>query len=325
MKIRTDFVTNSSSSCFCVRLFLEYDSGDSIRYCGFHGEGDERYDSCASRNDKKSIKNMTCLGSCFSMIAQACEDKDLDALKKVLQEKLKIQDPEIPQEAEAIADAQMTVRACVDGDFSDQADIYQMLGALTSDKIDSIGEAVDKLRNSGFSRFTQEGLETILDSRNDRGSKEYILSLTDNNEIDVNYDRGECFEPLAKRYDNVELQSFAYDAIMLYVDQFDQMKKAIIQWADERGYDLSLNEEDDENTFFTSLGITDYVEIAEQDIILNGKDLDVSELKFPLLDFLKLLAPYVDFIEFANGMTEDMQVEIDVEDGELIISDSNSY
>ena len=143
----------------------------------------------------------------------------------------------------------------------------------------------------------------------------------DTNEVEVDYEQEEYFKPGAKKRNKVsKLQSFTYEQIALFTDQFSDMKKAVIQWAEKGGYDLSLDEEDDEETFFNKLGIAEFIEVSDEDIILCGSDLDISDLCFPVLDLLKVLAPYVDFVDVAYGRTKDKEVEINVEDGKLVIS-----
>ena len=69
------------------------------------------------------------------------------------------------------------------------------------------------------------------------------------------------------------------------------MKASVITWARDKGYNLSVNQEDDEESFFGALGF-DGVYPCDEGVFFEGEINDTSCLGYPLLELMSILAPY---------------------------------
>ena len=299
MKIRTDFVTNSSSSCFCVSLKMEFDNGKEVTMYGSREDGDGEYYSCDNFGHKDTIHNLNDLANGFSDLAGARDD--IGKVMGILQRKFGIKNLEALSEATKMTDAEMKVSACVRGEYSYEAEPSRMLGIDDS----SVPE-----------NFTEEAREAIEGSEEDDGSKSYTLYLNEDGMVDVEYSEGEEYTP--KQFEADDIGEIFNGSYLIELDDvFGDLKESVIRWAEKNGYDLSLSEDDDEETFFSSLGF-DGVFIDDTMITLDGELDDCTSLGYPIIELLAIFAEYTSG-NLGTFYTENGPVSIEAEDGGLSI------
>lgn len=159
MKIRTDFVTNSSSSNFTVSLRLQFDGKKVITLDYSSTEGDLDYDS---HNFKKTTLNSTYrIAASFGNIVE--QRRDIKRLTRIL-EQICNQDGRVQVEkiakAKQLTGAAIKLKSSVYGEYSYNGDTSRMLGV---DHLSgSIAERMDELRNKGLQNYTDDALETII-------------------------------------------------------------------------------------------------------------------------------------------------------------------
>ena len=273
MKIRLDFVTNSSSSCFCVSLALEFDNGKKFTFYNHKAEGDGEYAFCENYRDDKLLPDLSNLASKFSNIAK-CHD-DINTLKLLLQDSCGIC-PSSLDGVTNLTDAKMKISACTRGEYGYVSDPFDMLGIENTDSLDY---------------FTEKAREIIEKSQDHDGSKSFILQINKDGMIDVEFSEGEEYTPKTLGEDELKEIYNGYYMIDFESDDFENIKKSVLSWIKKNKYDIQIDQEDDAETFFSALGFDGVNDNGEEGIYLEG-EIDESDVDYPLIDLFKILAPY---------------------------------
>ena len=83
---------------------------------------------------------------------------------------------------------------------------------------------------------------------------------------------------------------------VLDLDYADELKQDIIQWVQQNGYAIDLNPEDDIQEIVRALDIGE-PDVQEEEsgevLSVERDDVENDELNFPIIELLKVLAPYV--------------------------------
>ena len=163
MKIRTDFVTNSSSSCFCAMLTLQFDEDENktLQISAFDLNGDGDYFDRCGRAGPVGMEKWGITKN-FARIAAARNDmRDLFYVLDSLLNPSEKQKAYAVWDAEKLTRADLSIHSCVEGEYSFKADTYDLLAISRKDEKGTYEEELDRLKKSGLV-YSDEALETIV-------------------------------------------------------------------------------------------------------------------------------------------------------------------
>ncbi len=148
MKIRTDFVTNYSSSCFCVSLSLSFDNGGELICGGIDSVGEE-YEDCA--NEPNEEISFSCNGIMFSKMVES--RKNISELKHLLSSFVPKSEMTNLNNATELTSADLDISGCSSGEESWRIMMYRLLGLEEVDfSKDSVDANVFRLKEAGICR-----------------------------------------------------------------------------------------------------------------------------------------------------------------------------
>ena len=313
MKIRTDFVTNSSSSCFCVSLTLSFDNGEKL-VCGDMDSIGEEYNDC--KNEPREDIQSSCGGVMFSKIVES--RKNISELQSILSSCFPKAKLSVLKNATELTGADLSISGCASGEESWRITMYRLLGvddvALTKDSIES---NVARLKDAGMNAYEEEGLERIvlyedmglggafkdkakkygITYNEDNLSKTICCSMQENGKIKVQVYPGESFEKDRPMLGTTWNELGVITKILRFemsVDKVPDAENAIREWVSKKNYSCDLSQDDNLVSIFKKLGFKYDFSLDDNGsaFILETGKFDCKNLCVPLSEFLQVISSF---------------------------------
>ncbi|MBR6965631.1 MAG: hypothetical protein IKH81_00915 [Clostridia bacterium] len=130
--------------------------------------------------------------------------------------------------------------------------------------------------------------------------------IEEGTEMEFEAEDGDCWTWPTKKTDEDGIKPYeAGFEIFFNIEDFEEIKSSIIEWINEKGYELPVSEEADISTLFTALGFPEVTVNDDDTFFLFAEDVSCEQLAFPYLEFLKVIGSYASSEDLGYIDTED--------------------
>ena len=119
----------------------------------------------------------------------------------------------------------------------------------------------------------------------------YAKDKTDHRPIGKEYDVINDVDGLDDEMEVSEASEACLAGVCFYVSDFEAIKKELVCWAWENGYDVLVTEDEDILNVFTSLSLAE-PRIENESFYMGDETIYCDDLAYPYLEFLNVIGPY---------------------------------